>query len=348
MITLLMISLIASPVSEIHQGFSSITDLHAITLEDQHYVVIYDYADRNYPLKIYDSNEGKITKRIRSGAGPGELSSSEGIPLSFSTLKDEYAIIYDNEQFRGMLYDADFEFVSDLSGLDDYRLRQFAVQTDTTALGMKRTSQTEPLMHFGLQFSDEQLQVIESKKLKTPSELEPVVKNSLLRQGRSTAIDGRSLYSFTYSSYLLSVSDHVEWVNGEPENYTFPDYDGVEILAEGATRLRSPDVTEHPIGTLDIAANRDYIFKLYSGKNAESEGWLSRLTNDISIDTDELFHATRLIIYDHEGNQLKETTTPMDARTLAVTDSRIYLGSEMEDKPVIREYRLEDLINIKE
>lgn len=343
-ITAILLSLFISDTP-----YYSVANIEWVDVGGTEGIIVHDYADPNQPIKLLDANLDQKIGTLRSGRGPGEVSQADDIDNFFySSFMDSFLVIWDRDRFRGMIYDENLNYVSDIKGLDKFTLYRFLVINDSHGIGIRRTAGEAPFILFDLN-KTENGTFIASKvnELQTPESLKPMVENRLLRQGRTIQLEEITLTGFLYSSTLLAINEHgISWKTAQPEDYSLPIYEGVE-QPDAYTRIfKAPDVADYPMGVLDLAGNDDYFFILYSGRKGPDppDGWFRRLFSQITFDPDELLHGKRLFLYDHEGQFINEFSIPMEARTLAVSKDRIWLGSEAGRYPEIQGYRIEEIL----
>lgn len=326
----------------IANSFFSIENINHIQLDDEEYLVVADYADNNRPIKFFNLPSMDLESYLSSGEGPGEV--SERGFKSFSTIADSLLLVWDAENMRAMIYDTDFNYMSEVAGLEDYRLYYYAAVTDSYAIGISRIAGRDFVEIFTLNHtSNGRFETYREKVVSTPRELINANQNMLLRQGSLSCDENNCVIGFTYSSVIMFFSgNQLLWVSSEPEAYYLPDYDGIET--NGGQRVyRAPDLAEHPYGIIDVSVNDEYVFVLYSGKKGPDPSGISGFISRATFDPDEILHSDRLFIYDHEGNFIKEVRLPMEAKTLSVSRNTLKFGSELNQEPVINQFELDSI-----
>jgi hypothetical protein len=161
------------------------------------------------------------------------------------------------------------------------------------------------------------------------------LENFLLKQDvHFTQFDGTIYITFGYSSLLMAVGEEgLRYATLGPENYPFP-----EPEDPGSGRFVLPAIDEYPVGALDIDADEEYVYILYSGQKIEVDRISEFSGPDAYIE--EIRNSRRVMKFHREdGSFAGEKELPRSASVLKVKGDRIFLyTTKGEDFPTLYVY----------
>lgn len=282
-----------------------------------------------------------IGQAIRSGEGPGELS---GRGLGMSQFSGGGVLMWDGGERNAHVYDAQLHFEGQVRGIERTSRGRTLLVNDSTMAVIVHTPGPALINLYRLHretgsihIEDEPVTTIYTTddELLANSELE---ENIMLRQGAHRRVGDQLFFALNYSSIVLCISENgLEWVAADPVNHSLPVYD-----FRDDEWVVAPAAEEFPQGVLDVAADRSYLYVLYSGQQAERPGGLfSRFTTgDIEAEVERVRHSDRLFVFERDsGTYVTEATLPLRAKALDVNNGHIGLLTDERDSPTIEIYR---------
>lgn len=308
------------------EKFLMIQDGLAITVEPQ----LQDKV-----IKAVDLENGNVLGSIKSGRGPGEVSTN--LEKEIVILDEERLWIWDSGLSRGFITDHSLNFIEDIRTPETTLMYAMPLGDD---MAITWTLFSNSLLFTIRERYDAEIKdVIHSIRYMDFDAFAPLTNNPLARQG-SSVLYGNSFYQgYLFSSAIsfLDEKGNLQIFDNESE-IPFPDY----TTQPGV--LEAPDRSQFPEATLSISANSNYLFILHSGKLFDA-GIFKRASYFLRGRYDELEreydHSDKLLIYNRiSGELIYEMTLPEPAKHISVTENYLYSYTYYNDVPTIIKYQL--------
>ncbi len=302
-------------------------------------VLVNDIADKQNTLKLFDLKDEELIASVRSGRGPGEVSS---IAYKRSTLYSNGDIfIWDSGRKRMTRYTSELEYKTDVRGGKFLgSIFQAALINDSTLLTVgvgegffkvwriKNNRVTEKSLLWSISEGEYE-------------ELSPLINFTLLQTLFFDNFNGILYISFEFSSMVIGIEETgIVFINQEPDNIPLPPPDEE---SERSGRYSLPVMGKHPEGARDVSAGGDFVYVLLNGeKISRMQQWRYLVNFEALIE--KVYHAERLLKYDRfTGEFIGEINLPIPARQAKVQGDTVYLLNTLGDEPIIRKYKLDEL-----
>ncbi len=303
-------------------------------------LLVNDIADKEQTLKLFNFSSGALEQAVRSGRGPGEVSS---MAYKRSTrYSNGDILLWDSGGKRIMRYSEDLEYRTDLAAEGSVlgKIFQAALINDSTLLTVDFSE--EVLKAWRIQdnkISDNSL--LWSADRNEYKELSPLANFTLLQTLFFSNYEGGLYITFEYSSMVIGVNeDGIVFINDEPDNIPLPPNDEE---SEKSGRYSLPTMGKHPEGARDISATDKFVYVLLNGETISKMQQIRYMANFDAL-IEKTNHTKRLMIYDRlTGEFLREIELPLLARQAKVQNDYIFLLNTLDDRPMIKKYKLSDL-----
>lgn len=329
-------------VATYDEGFAAPYDFDLLVNDDgvpASVVAIDPFASNQVLSRIRLDDARVVGPAIASGQGPGELS---GENIKISRFSDGGFLVWDNGQQRANVYTSDLQFQAQVRGVSGIVGELFLVNDSTVAVSDFNPGSTLFALH-RLDREDGVYRLSEAPVATVDVSDDPALdqgaidENVMLRQGVHQTTGEQAFFGFTYGSLVLALrEDRVRWATTAPPQHELPLYeyrDGNAIVA--------PDVTEHPLGILDLTSDGRYVYVLYSGAQVDRAGLVARMTGAIQRRLEKARHSDRLYVLDQSNGQVvADERLPTRARAISVAGDYLALLTHERDEPAFEIYEL--------
>jgi len=301
--------------------------------ESTNTAIIFDPAHDNYPVYRIDLQYGNIINRIRSGQGPGEVHPSRSKRLSFDSQENIY--LWDSGLQRTTIYDSGLNYKGMLKwGKSQEIFYHVGLINDSTLFVI--TGDVNEFI---------KLYRINNQNVQTSEALVSIpiyyyeqfipLENILLKQKIVFSNHRYTCFlAFEYAFLIISLTETgiTALINGPLEHplpESSPQMGGIYAL---------PDLTEHSLGILDITADDNHIYVLYSGKFGSKRS-VVRYMLQPGIFEEELEHSDKIIIFDRVTGELAgQYRLPVPAKRIRVHNDKFYVLTSYRTLPIIIKY----------
>ncbi len=272
----------------------------------------------DYPVYLLNTNKLEIKNQLRIGRGPGEISTRYKHFISL----EETIFIWDSGNQIGSYYDTDLQYLDDLEfeptgllysiiPLSNNKLLTIDDETEFIKIFEKlNNGKYMPQNHFSISdniFSD--------------------YTNPLLRQEIKFAVLGENIVlGHEYSSRISKLGT---------EGLLFSTTKPSDLLLKyenDSETLSVPDMHYSELCILDIDSYLDkYIFVLFKGRKVTKRELLANFT-DPNILLEEMLHSNKILIYDIEGNFIKEKKLEKPFRKFEIYNNLLIGFNNLEEK----------------
>jgi len=259
-----------------------------------------------------------------------------------SRFSDGSFLVWDSGQQRANVYNSDLQFQTQVRGISGLVGELFLVNDSTVAVSDYSRGPTIFAMHHlnredGIyRLSEEPIAMVETSDDPALNQGE-IDENVMLRQGVHHTTDEGAFFGFTHGSLVLALNeDSLRWATTEPIQHELPLYE----YRDGNATV-APDVTEHPLGILDLTSNDRYLYVLYSGSKVDRAGLIARMTGAIQRRLEKVRHSDRLYVLDQSnGEVVANESLPTRSRAISVAGDYLALITHERDEPTFEIYEL--------
>jgi hypothetical protein len=302
-------------------------------------LIINDIADKQRTLKLFQFSGGELIQSVRSGRGPGEVSTVTYKRLTKYSNGD--LLLWDAGRKRLMRYTSGLEYKTDISGEGlEGSIYQAGLINDSTL--------------FTIDFTEEVLKVwrIKDNKVKEKAplwsinrniqkELSPLSNFTLLQTLFYTNYIGTAYIIFEFSSMVMAINEKgLVFINDEPDKIPLPPNDE---QSEKSGRYSLPIMGKHPEGARDIFATDKFVYVLLNGETISKFQQMRYMANFETL-IEITHHAERLLVYDRiSGSFIREIKLKIPARQAKIQGEYLYLLTTLGRNPEIKRYKLSTL-----
>lgn len=298
------------------------TNIYALN-EDT--ILVVDLSNREAVLSLHDLKNKTVIASHRAGRGPGELSQVGAKRIS--RVNDDLIFLWDNSQRKGMVYDRNLTYITDI-GYNDRSISSAAILNDSLAVVRKLynfQTAAEIRRFNNNEITDDILLNIDSDYYES---LKPMSINFMVDQGPMFTDTDKAYIGYFYSTLVLSISS-----NGKvdtlktPKSFILP-------TVEFDDGYSAPDHGVYPQGTLSIATDDNYVYVLFSGKKFEIKPFMAAvktITGKIADEIEKSDNTTELQIFDKQtGNYIKSIELPEMAKDITFSGNYLYALSYVD------------------
>lgn len=302
-------------------------------------LLVNDIADKKRTLKLFEFSSGTLKQTVRSGRGPGEVSSV--YYKRSTTFSNGDILLWDAGRKRMMRYSPDLEYKTDISGEGKIgSIYQAGLINDSTLFTVDFTEEVFKAWRIQNNKISENslLWSINRNKRK---ELSPLSNFTLLQTLFYTNYKGMLYITFEFSSMVIGVNeDGIVFINGEPDSIPLPPNDE---QSEKSGRYSLPIMGKHPEGARDISAAGKLVYVLLNGETISKFQQMRYALNPEDL-IEKVNHTKRLLTYNRmNGKFLREIELPVLSRQAKVENGNIFLLNTLGKKPIIEKYKLSEL-----
>lgn len=338
----------ATHFHEVRRFEGTLANPKEVVIAEEERAILLDQARPEAALTLVDLVEGREIARVSAGEGPGQIRRRGSHVLA---VRDSTIWVWQANGKQLSVYDRRLGHRATLK-VPDGGDGLFPLD-DSTALAMSDSPAAEGLLEYRWTPEPYDLAKRSSREvsLSAHSLLHPLSKNPMLRQGQYVANHGEAFIAFRFSSTIARVnSEGLQQVTAGEDVIPFPEY-GFRRTGEGDRHVyQAPDITEHPIATMDLAVDDRYVYVLHHGDTFDL-GSLSRFTKAVrgrmEAAVEEWELTDRLLIYNRNSlDFVDEWTLPHAARAIGVNAGHLYVLTTDEMPPTLITYRkpnVEDL-----
>lgn len=298
-------------------------------------VLTVELSNKEAILSLHDLKNEQVIATRRAGNGPGELSEN-GVKY-ITWFKNDSLWVWDSGQRKGIIFDANLEYVGDIR-VKDSAIGSSLILNDTTAVTKKaygRETVAELRRLEGYEITDEIYERLETKKVES---LKQINENPLLNQGTIYSHKGATYLGFDYGSTIMKIAPDENLDSLSVQNYIpLPEVD----YQNGYS---APDHSKSPKGTLDITADSEYIYVLFSGKKFDSNPFRQlkgAITGKLADQLEESDNAKTIQMYDRVTNEYKgDLKLPVISKKINIYKDKLYSLSYEDSKYKIIKYQL--------
>lgn len=294
-------------------------------------LLVNDLGFKSSPIGLINFKEDDIVSNLRTGQGPGEVTSTFYKRVTKYTNGD--FLLWDAGSNRIMRYNDSLQYITDIraSGFGR-RFIQAGLINDSTLLTMENS----PNFLSAWRIKDNTINESEMLWSISIDEYEELtaLKNFVLMQTIYFGnYDGALYLTFEFSSLLIAIDENgVKYIQKEPENIPLPVHD------EKSGGYGLPIMGKHPEGARDIALDDNYVYITFSGKKISRWEQMRYAFNFEEL-IEKIKHSQRLLIFDREtGNFVKEIELPKTAMKFKIFGNSAYLLNTIDDVPSIYKY----------
>lgn len=329
-------------VATYDSGFAAPYDFQLLlddTSQPTSVLAIDPFSSDQVLARIRLADASPIGSTVVSGEGPGELSGEE---VKISQFSDGGFLVWDSGQRRAYVYDSDIHFQGQVRGISGFPGDLFLVNDSTVAMASFSPDSSIFTLHRlredngAYQITDRSVATVDVSD--SPAlEQSDIDDNVMLRQGPHHTTQNGAFFGFTYGSLVLKLTEEgLRWATTDPPEHALPLYD----YRDGYT-VSAPDVTEHPLGVLDVTGDDQYLYVLYSGRKIDRAGLFATMTGAIQRRLEEIRHSGRLYVLDQDtGRVVADTELPTRARSISVAGDYLGLLTHEGDEPAFEIYEL--------
>lgn len=305
-----------------------------VSLDNQK-LLLYDSAGL-HPFWLIDAENGELSGHGRWGRGPGEFMRESPKIISRTA---EHIYIHDVFSHYLHKYTPDMGYVR--SYFPELKSNMFAtimMLDDETLLFSDHgiNFPGEIASHFFMKYRFNDGEIMEDYLPILPyssvNELHPVKRNISLKTGPVEVFDGTIYVANLFGSVILAVDKKGQLAF----NTSYPDKAEIppaESRLINGVRVGEPEITT--FRNLDLAADRDYLYALYSGETSSFENISNFITGGISEEELRIGEGRLLRVYNrHDGSYLGEFTLPDWAAAITADDNYLYAVT-WDDEPHI-------------
>lgn len=313
-----------------------IYDPHDLWVIGEDRVLVNDLALKDSPISVIDFENDAIVASLRTGKGPGEVSSTFYKRITKYSNGD--ILLWDAGQYRITRYTADLQYLDDISGsVFKNRIYQAGLVNDSTLFTVQLGDEFLKLWRIR-NSGIEQENLIGSISLHDLEGLQGLKNFTLLQTLHFTNHDGVVYMNCEYSSFLAAFDENgLLFLTDEPNNIPVPPHDEKNPIHA------LPDMGEHPEGARDVSVADEIVYVLLNGRTISKLEQMRYMINFEAL-IDKVNHAESLLMYDRiTGEFLKEIELPIPTRQAKVQGEHIFLLNSLGDVPVVKKYKLSEL-----
>lgn len=308
------------------------TNIYALN-EDT--IIVVDLSNRDAVLSMHDLKSKTVIASHRAGRGPGELS-QKGRKL-ISIINNNLFLLWDNNQRKGMVYDRDLTYITDIR-YNDRSISSAVILNDSIAV-VRKFYNFETAAEIR-RFNNNN--IIDKVLLKIDTDyydsLKPISINFMVDQGPMITDTDKAYIGYFYSTLVLSISS-----NGTVDTLKTPN-SFILPTVEYDDGYSAPDHAISPEGTLSIATDDKYVYVLFSGKKFEIKPFMmavKTITGKIADEIEKSDNTKELQIFDKRtGNYIKSIELPEMAKDITVLGNYLYALSYVDGFYKIIKYEL--------
>lgn len=342
-VVLTTVSLYAQPQSleEVRRYEGKMANPKEVTVTEEGHALLLDPGRPQAALTLVDLENRQEVARVARGNGPGLIRTEGNHVLTQGEERTFWVWQRDGKQLS--IFDRELQHRASRT-LSEAGDGLFPLN-DSTALVVPSLSTENTLFEYRRIADGRRIADAADQKVSTDvhSLFSPLEENPMLRQGHYVVDQGEAVIAFRFSSALVQLDDEgVRRVVGGEDVIPFPDYDFRSDKGDQRS-YQAPDVTEHPIATMDLAVDDRYIYVLHHGETFDV-GTLSRFTKAVrgrmeaAIEEWEL--TERVLIYDRASLKfVRELTLPHGARAIDVDENYLYVLTTDDMPPTLFTYQ---------
>ncbi|WP_142453063.1 hypothetical protein [Gracilimonas mengyeensis] len=297
-------------------------------------ILTVELGNKEAVLNLLDLKNNKVINSQRAGMGPGELAQN-GMKYITKISKDSIWV-WDDGLRRGMLYDQELNYITDIKA-EDHAINAALYVNDSTVIAKKPYENHSVVGLYPL----DKLRIksipyyhIASYVYKS---FNPFFRNPLLNQGPMLVGSKETVYiGFDFGSTVLSIDP-----NGSVDTLSTPYFFPFPKVTSNSGYM-APDHAKSPLTTLSLSGDAESIYLLFSGEKFDDSPFknLGRvITGKIADAIEESENAKQVFIFDKKSRKvINSFNLPVQSKVIQVYKDFLYTLSYQQGKYVILKF----------